>query len=78
MRKILPARGAKFSVVGTPCRKAQIPVRTTKNLICVIIVLAVVLPKAHGANFIPSPLDKRLESAARASKRKFTNMGHAV
>ena len=80
MRKVLSARSAKCSVVGSPHCKAQIAIGPAEHFVCVIIVLPVVFPEADGADFIAATLAERLESAARASERKVADAdrSHAV
>jgi hypothetical protein len=50
-------RGAALiHVGGTGVLKALATVRTTAHYMSVVVVLAVVLPSALAADFIPSPL----------------------
>jgi hypothetical protein len=78
VRKILPARSAKRTIVGSPACKAQTPIWSAEHFTCVIVVLPVVFPKAYGTDFIVASFAERLEAAARASKRKIADWSHAV
>jgi hypothetical protein len=74
---LLP-RGAKCTVIGSPLREAQITVRATEHFICVVIVLPVVFPEAHGADLVAAASTESFEAAAWAPQWKVTNMAHVV
>ena len=78
MRKVLLSRRTKRAVVGSPHCKAQIAIRPAEHFVCVIVVLPIVFPEAHSADFIAAAFAKRFEAAARTSKRKVTDRSHAV
>ena len=58
---------AKLSKVLAGLTQTQISIRAATNLVGVVVVLTVILPKANRANLVASPLRQRPAPAARAA-----------
>jgi hypothetical protein len=78
VRKVLPARRTKRSVIGASFGKTQIAIRPTEHFICVSVVLPIVLPEAHGADFVRTAFAECLEATAWASESKVAYGSHPV
>ena len=58
---------AKLSEVLSRATEAQVRVRSTPNVVCVVVVLPVIFPETDGTNLVTRSLEKRSATAARAA-----------
>src|SRR5208337_2636532 len=59
--------GSKLLKILTSLRQTQLVIRTTSHLVCVVVVLAIIFPRANGTNLVASSLSQRSVTTARAA-----------
>ena len=70
MRQGSPISGAEGRKVGARLSEAQVAVGATENLFGIVIVLAVVFPRAHRTDFVRGSRCQRAKAATRTTDGK--------